>query len=354
MTHNLPIPLDDELAVSLLGRFARLNAIPSIAWATQSIKAAFPDDGDSPALWLMARACGARIPDFTARHSMIPVLYPVSRYAGSVREANHRRHLAIAYGFSASAAGRRWCPRCAQIDHGEHGFGYWRRRHQINGIDWCPTHHIPLRILTDESTIFVPAVPPADSRTAVSEVALQSELASSAVNRLQGILQGWLHRPESLHVRAWGDVVRGRCQDLDLRIGEVGKRPVTSDLILENFPQSWLRRHMPEVASKQASAFVRKVDGACIDRHIAYPALACAAILAVLFDNAKEALTTLDSANQRVATHGNAADAANQALGAFLAGTGLQQACKTFGVGMEDVERLLRSSYRATQQLEVA
>ena len=131
----------------------------------------------------------------------------------------------------------------------------------------------------------------------------------------------------------------------------MGKRPVTSDLILEHFPQSWLKRHMPEVASKQALTYIRKIDGACIDRHVAYPALACAAILTVLFDSAEEALTTLDLTNRRIAAHGNAVDAATQALGAFLAGAGLQQACRTFGAGMEDVESLLRNRFSAAQEL---
>ncbi len=354
MIQNLPIPLDDELAMGVLGRFARLNAMPSVTWATKSIKAAFTSDDNVPVLWLLAQACGARIADFTAKHSMIPVLYPVSRHAGSEREANHRRHLAKVYGLSTSASGCRWCPICVQIDHGDHGFAYWRRRHQINGIDWCPTHHIPLGILAEGSEISVPEQPPALSHVAVSEIDLQNELASSAIHRLQGILLGWLQRPEPVHVRAWGDAVRERCHALDLRIGEMGKRPVTSDLILEHFPQSWLKRHMPEVASKQALTYIRKVDGACVDRHVTYPALACTAILAVLFDNAEDALITLDLANRRIAPHGNAVDAASQALGAFLAGAGLQQACKTFGVGMEDVESLLRSRCSTAHETEVA
>lgn len=351
MIQNLPIPLDDELAIGVLGRFARLNAILSMAWATQSIKVAFPSDDNIPTLWLIAQACGAPVADFTAKHSMIPVLYPVSRHTGSEREANHRRHLANFYGLSASASGRRWCPRCAETDHGDLGVAYWRRQHQINGIDWCPTHHIPLSILTEESAISVPEEPPDLSQVAVSTIDLQHELASPAIHRLQGILLGWLQRPEPVHVRAWGDAVRERCHALDLRIGEVGKRPVTSDLILEHFPQSWLKRHMPEVASKQALAYIRKVDGACVDRHLAYPALACAAILAVLFDNAEDALTTLDLAHRRISTHSNAVDAASQALGAFLAGAGLQQACKRFDAGVEDVESLLRNRCKAAHEL---
>lgn len=343
MIQNLPIPLDDELAIGVLGRFAHLNAIPSITWATQSIKTAFPSEDNVPALWLVAQACSTHIADFTAKHSMIPVLYPVSRHAGSAREEGRRRQLAYIYGLSASADGRRWCPKCAKTDHSDHGFAYWRRRHQINGIDWCPTHHTPLGNLTEKSEISVPICPPAHSHLAVSEIDLQNELASPTIHRLQGILLGWLQQPEAIHVRAWSDAVRQRCNALDLRIGEVGKRPVTSDLILEHFPQSWLQRHMPEVASKQPQAFITKVDGACAYRHVAFPALACAAVLAVLFNSAEDALNTLDMANRRIATHGNAADAARQALTAFLSGASLQLACKTFGAERNDVESLLRN-----------
>ncbi|MFZ6876094.1 hypothetical protein ACO0LF_28870 [Undibacterium sp. Di27W] len=108
--------------------------------------------------------------------------------------------------------------------------------------------------------------------------------------RLQEIMFGWLQRSYPIGLQAWANVIRVKCRVAGLRIGEIGKRPVVSDLIRERFPSSWLSRHMPEVANKSPNTFVRKIDGACIDKHVAYPALAYASILSVLFDSSEQAL----------------------------------------------------------------
>jgi len=352
VNHNLPIPFEDELAMGLLGRFARLNGMTSVEWAIKSIKGYFQEDEHLPTLWLIAKAYDQDRCEFTAKHSMIPVLYPISRIGGSRQESS--KHHANLYGLAASASGVRWCPECAHLDRKERGFGHWRRVHQINGIDWCNAHQLPLVSAPAESTILAPGHPATKGPTALSQTEIDHELGYQALQRLQEILVAWLQRPQPIHLRAWGEVVSQRCRNMGLRMGEIGKRAVASDLILEQFPHSWLSRHMPEVAIKHACSCVRKVDGACIDRHVAYPALACAAILAVLFDSTEEALATLDSANQRVIAELQPQGTVDRALAAFKAGLGLIEACKRFDARVQDVEAELRSGRPERRQLKVA
>ncbi|NTV94160.1 MAG: hypothetical protein HGA75_01940 [Thiobacillus sp.] len=341
MNHNLPIPLEDELALGLLGRFARLNGLPSITWAIKSIRCRYQEGRSQPMLWLIAQACNLDTQRFAAEHSMLPVLYPVSRCEGSEREASITQ-LTMLHGLSVSASGLRWCPECARLDNQGRGYSYWRRRHQINGIDWCAVHRLPLTVTSPESAISAPGDIATAGKTTVPMDVLGDELANPALQRLQAILLAWLHRPAPICLDAWAVVVRQRCRELDLRMGEVGKRPVVSDLIRELFPHSWLQRCMPEVACKQDRVFVRKVDGACIDRHVAYPALSCGAILAVLYTNAEDAISALESANQ-VRIDDPPEYAVSGALAAFLAGDGLLKASKKFGVKVRDVESALRS-----------
>lgn len=173
---------------------------------------------------------------------------------------------------------------------------------------------------------------------------IKMEMGDPALLRLQHIMMGWLRQPAPISLAAWTQVVGNQCREAGLRIGEIGKRPVVSDLIRQAFPYRWLVRHMPAIAAKAPTAFVRKVDGACIDKHVAYPALACAAILTVLFETAEAALAALAAADLQIATSNPIGNPIDDVLTAFLAGHSLQGACKKFGVNVTGAENALRQS----------
>jgi|GEM_PF-2141784 len=346
MTYSLPIPLQDELALGLLGRFARINGLTSTQWAVRSLQARHPEGKNAPLLWQMAAAFGRSDVDFSSHHSMLSVLFPISAYKGSEREVARSRHVAHSRGMDIPTHQPRWCPHCAALDMERRGFGHWRRQHHIAGVDWCVDHHIPLICAPLGSTLHAPGQPATQGTLAAPAETLEKESGHPALIRIQRIMAGWLHRPQPVSLAAWTKVVGERCRSAGLRIGEVGKRPVVSDRIREEFPVSWLTRHMPEICLKEAQSFVRKVDGACIDKHVAYPALACASILAVLFECADQALDALEQADQEHATARQSTNSSGEALTAFLAGVGLHEACEKFGASVAGLEAALRQQLR--------
>lgn len=344
MNINLPIPLEDEVALGILGRFARLNGMPSLKWVIKSLKVATSTEKREPTLWLLAKACGLSQLEFAEAHSMLPVLYPVSRYVGSQRELSSTRNLAYLSGLSAPLGGLRWCPQCFAQDMKERGLSYWRRRHQINGIDWCVDHHVPLLNSTAKSVVGPMAHESIQSQL-VTPAVMKLERHNTALLRLQQIFLVWFQRRQPISLQVWTSVVGKRCRQLGLRVGEVGKRPVASDCIREQFPHSWLVRHMPEVADKVPGTYVRKVDGACVDKHVAYPALACAVLLTALFESTDDAMSELISAEEQFAIKPVPRKAIADAVVAFLAGTGLHEACDKFGANLLSVEDELRRGY---------
>jgi hypothetical protein len=343
LNYSVPIPLEDELAFGLLGRFAQLNGFLSHEWAVKSLKACGVDNEKLPVLWRLALACGIDRDDFVTGHSMLPVMYPISSYRGSARESNYKRHRSLTYGMYVPSGELRWCAECTQQDNQERGFSHWRRRHQITGVDWCFDHRAPLLHSTHAAGSSFPPLRNQEL-SGILNVS-RDEVNNPALHRLQEILFSWLLRPQPIHLRAWTDVVGQRCRLLGLRVGEIGKRAVVSDCIYEQFPKSWLNKHFPEIATKEPKAYVRKVDGACIDKHLSYPALACAAIIAALYQSAEEGLTALNDADVRLAAPQLAEQPINSAISAFLSGMGLQQACNKAGVDLRDVEVQLRNSF---------
>lgn len=344
MNYNCAIPLRDELALGFLGRFSRLNGMKSISRFTKSIHENFQRNKREPMLWLLARACNQDIPSFTAKHSMLPVIYPVLRGDQFAQETLWtQQHIQLG-GMGTPSKVLRWCQECAQLDEKERGFSYWKRSHQIIGIDGCSIHHVPLMSVDLGSAIFSPGQTNSPRLVNISESDLVNEFNNAALQRFQQIMCGRLQGGGPVSLEAWNVVVSRRCQTLGLRVCEIGKRPIATDLIFEQFPQSWLKRHMPEIANKTPSTCLRKFDGACFDKHIVYPVLACTAILSILYESAEHALAELDSVNAALLRK-DYGQATEQAFSAFISGEELHEACSRFGVRILDVLDELRSRY---------
>lgn len=350
MIRSVPIPLHDELALGLLGRFTRLNGLSSTARATKFLRTYQSDGEDAPLLWLIAEACGQDRSVFSAKHSMLPAMSPISKHVDSTQDADSSYRRIHRRGMHLPTGQLRWCPECSRMDVEERGFSHWRRQHQIVGVDWCVGHRLPLISTSTELAIHPPGHPATHGSLCTTQANTEEETRHPALQRMQQIMFRWLHRPNPIRLAAWAEVVSEQCRNADLRMGEIGKRPVASDLIQEAFPASWLARHIPEIASKEPRSFVRKVDGAYIDKHVAYPALACATILAVLFDTAEHALDALEATDNKLATPRSTSNASGEALTAFLAGLGLHEACEKFGASIESVETALRQSLQRQLQ----
>jgi hypothetical protein len=341
LNYSVPIPLEDELAAGMLERFAQLNGISSGKQAIEFLKTNTTSNEEQPPIWLLAEACGIDKNKFISRYSMLPVMYPISSYLGSSRESTQRRSIAYR-GFITSPTTFRWCMECSKLDLEERGFSHWRRRHQIVGIDWCIDHRIPLSQSPKTVTAHASVI---DNESLNILSVSPEEMNNPALLRLQDILYDWLQKHRPLRLQAWTQVIGERCRSLGLRIGEVGKRKVASDWIREQFPKNWLSKHFPEISAKNPQAYVRKVDGACVDKHVSYPALACAAILAVIYDSAKDALAALNEADNRISEGTQFKLPTDSAVLAFLAGEGLQKACDSAGAKLSDVETHLRRMY---------
>jgi len=342
MNYSIPSPLPEEFSLSILRRFTRLNAMPSIAAAKRTLVASSDERRSTPLIWLLADMCHIDRIDFSNRHSLIPALFPVSKYADTPPDSQIRRGVAISYGFKTSSENLQWCPDCAKTDTEKYGLSYWHRTHQLMGHDWCLIHKTPLIASSKLNSTDLPGYPATWGSSQITNELIQQESDNPTLMRFQTIISEWLHLSSNISLRAWSNIIRLKCQELNLRQGESGKRRTVSDLVKEQFPLSWLYRHMPSVADKTQAAYVRKVDGATIDKHVAYPALSCAAILSVLFDSADAALKALDDAHKKSLVDEHRTHNTDLAVAAFKSGAAIQDVCKEFNIPPSDFEAALR------------
>lgn len=342
---NLPTPMPDEFAAGLAGRLARLNGISSTKQLISLLRQEHSNNKQTPATWILASALSMEVHAFAAAHTLLPVRYPISGYVGLPSEANALKHRAKLMGMTTGHPNIFFCIECAKEHILLSGFSYWKRQHQLEGLEWCLVHRLPLiKRLSSDAYVQPHTTTGVNTDNLISQVELESEV----LNQLFKIQLEWLSSSEPIALEAWGEVISKRCESLGLRRGEVGRRTTASDVIRDRLPMSWLQRYMPEIVNKAPGQFLRKIDGACIDKHVTYPSLACAALLAALFDSAEQALKQLREAHQNFLSDRNNSSAVvasdeRLAFQYFLEGNGLVEACEMHCDRVHFIETYLRT-----------
>ena len=345
MNYCVPEPLEDELAAGVAGRLARLNGLPSIAVAIDCIagvKRRHKVSEKVPKLWRLAELVGKDRFEFSNSHSMLPALFPVSRYLDTVSEESSIQSLAMLRGMQTPHKVLRWCQACVQRDLATRGFSIWRRQHHLDGVDICMEHELPLVTAATHDAYRPPGHSSAMCSTHSGSDELLRECNVASLARFQSLMSRWLARRTPLRVAAWGSAIGTRCRDVNVRVGNLGSLPTVSDLLRDQMPLSWLHRHLPEVANKSHKEFIGRVDGACYAQRVPYPSLTCTAILAVLFSSADEALDALDAADRQIVAEGPVKAATQLALKEFARGSGLVKAAQRHGVSLLALEEALR------------
>ncbi len=290
----IPHILPDEFVLGYRGRIRILNGFPD----TPRMMAALHPEGycsdfnqsGTPAISVLAKAANVNCIQFVCRHSLIPFIRAV------VMRDPHQAHgepdgeqRLVRSGFRALREAAFFCPDCAAEDASFWGFPYWRRIHQIPGVDWCPKHGAPL---VNGPAAEFDNLPPVDSPD-VADHAPGDGSQNPVICRYVDIVQGLMELRTPLHSTEVTRMLGSAARNSGLRVSPTGRRPTLSDLALEQVPRSWLLRHFPNVARKEPFTYIRNFDGVCEPKHTAFSAKAYALAAALLYDSADKALYDL-------------------------------------------------------------
>jgi hypothetical protein len=141
--------MPDEPAAGHTWRLARLNGFPDLRTMMLVARELFAGSKVSPRLALLSRASSLDPLTYCHRHSM----YPHIQCVIDVGTCDYPRRLQrqfLDFSSPANAERRpRFCRDCAAEDAAEHGFSWFRRAHQLTGVDWCLTHRRALEAVTN-------------------------------------------------------------------------------------------------------------------------------------------------------------------------------------------------------------
>lgn len=149
---NIPKPYPDEHVLGWRGRIKFFNHHPSVKHTIQELRIWHEDNhsgSDLPTkgasqLIMLSKASMLTVAEFVQRHTLIPF---TRAFGPSIEEATpvELHNLLITHGLRLGKIGAWYCTSCIKQDLKEHGSSYWRRSHQLLGVDWCYTHRHRLR-----------------------------------------------------------------------------------------------------------------------------------------------------------------------------------------------------------------
>lgn len=240
-----------------------------------------------PEAVVLANASGLRPEAFIKQHTLLPFFRAVAIQYSHVKHGDPASPAVIKHTAMKSAAqGAFLCPDCIAEDRNFWGISYWRRTHQLPGIDWCLKHRTPLHVAPSIKAFdFLPGDIAEEAYPLPNGTLF---LENAALQRYAEIAAGLLEFDQPLSPLVTGLVLMKRATNIGLPLSIQNKRPLLSYTILEQLPHLWLFAHYPMLQNKAPERIHRALEIATQHCHSSIPAVIT---LTILFESADEALS---------------------------------------------------------------
>lgn len=252
---HIPQLMPDELLSGYIGRIGTLNCANRQRIQSQLGAPAYRGVKITPSsqktwTYILSEATRVNPEQIVRAHTLVPLLRAVRTDDSFCAHGDllwsatvHRNELVLPKKKAFL------CLSCADEDENFWGFGYWRRSHQIPGVEWCMKHEIPLTRCDipnafDQGTTYARRTDSASAKHGPWNAKTQ---------QYAHVCNGFLDfdRPvpaRQAAYRLWKRAINSR-----LRIGRNGCRTNLSDMAAMQMPISWLLNLFPELKNKRKS-----------------------------------------------------------------------------------------------------
>lgn len=149
----VPKILPDEHVLSWCGRIHKINNLSTVVQPRDSFKSYLGRSVNG--IEDLASLAELSVESLLQKHTLIPFVRAVVPDETSVDMYGRRRVSSERTPKLAARWGTlRYCPSCVERDEKKRGFAYWRRTHQLPGMLWCPWHECQL-IAVEQSTTYL-------------------------------------------------------------------------------------------------------------------------------------------------------------------------------------------------------
>ncbi|MDO9232644.1 MAG: TniQ family protein [Methylotenera sp.] len=298
--HGLHIPMlmPDEFFMGYLGRLTLINGLGNTSNTNKIlsswVKQSQPEASVVPAAYSLPKLLGIDVETFIKQHTLAPITSAIKSKAAqsnakvTARQISNLQGMLIVTSKKIKKAAC-FCASCVSEDIDYLGFSFWRRSHQLSGIDWCLKHNVPLCEVNEDAPY---AIQPANylMNKRFTEVNIESHTTHPVVLRYAQLIQDALDLTVPLDFKVTGQVLFKQSKEFNIRASAKGNKKTLSDLMIEQLPDYWLSKHFPNLKKERHGTYLSSFDDvlrlndngkSCVNTLLA---------AAVLFENANEAM----------------------------------------------------------------
>ncbi len=188
--------------------------------------------------------------DLVLSHGNTSYLRFVSSWHRSEPLSNHcdfKTNIGILSGTPITPSAH-FCSKCAADDLDTHGITYWRRMHNLPGVEHCIRHRLPLISATKES---IASYFPQNAHlalTATPDLDMEDYFRCPAIERFTALSLAALNSKNCFHHTTIAQVILDRFKE-----NYPNSRPHFLDIACESFPRWWLFKHFPSMFQRNTS-----------------------------------------------------------------------------------------------------
>ena len=298
MTPPIVQPMPDEPAAAHAGRLALFMGIGSQAEFEQWLRSAAHSlpaaTSQTSRLEQLAAAVGMDSLSYAQQHSMLGVLRVAAQSKklaahGAIAGSNFSRRL----GMLTQKPQSHICPKCVEEDLEHWHFSWFRRSHQLQGVDACLLHRTPLlKVRSSASWSMLPHHWLESGEVEESKQAT-GWIPTAFETRFGEVACAMLQRTAPYPLEPFVAAMSSRARYLGLRTSTNGVKSNLSDWIREVTPVEWTSVHWPELNCKPKGEFFFSLDSVLNCRTVASTGFAYVTALTALWDTSEEMYQTL-------------------------------------------------------------
>jgi len=310
--HSLILPtiLPDEFLLGYLGRISAVNHRISISNIKNILKNWFsetkpelknPDIKKRSSLLELAEALGIEAKTIAKKHTLLPILRSTRpdtiNFPVGVRLMDNDDHgLLRRFSQIVPKEAACFCVACVIEDVDYQRFSFWRRSHQIPGIDWCLKHMEPLQEVNHKNAFLKQPSIFLDSGNYCKQPESLG-MHNSIILRFAQLIEDALELEVPVNNRIAQEVLTNKAKLIGVKFSETGFCRQLSDLMNEVLPEQWVFKFFPRLKKEKYGIFVAGFDEVLKANRKGKSYVNTLLAAAVLFDDADEAIQELTAQN---------------------------------------------------------
>lgn len=277
-------PHDDEILAGHVGRMVIANNLKSsVELHAKLIGLAWADKGASISE-VLSKLLGVPFSSYLEKHTLLPFTRVVFKDEVEEDLANiARRGCRVSEKFIKGIG--YLCSNCVEEDLSKHGCSYWKRSHQLPGVDFCMLHSVSLTVIKNKD-VFLFSPNHWSSKCVADDI--KFNVSNSFINNYYEISSYFLSSGERVPLTQASNKIRMLAKELGLGGFKKSKEMNLSAEVAHHAPTHWLENYFSELLHDEYICKKNYIDS--VLRGNWASGMVYAMILSALFDSGHEAI----------------------------------------------------------------